>query len=230
MTAPETFCADTAREAPRRRSFCSRPRIIRRFRNDADGAAAVEFAFVAIPFFALVFAIIELSLIFFGGQMLETATADSARLVLTGQQQDADSLPNANGTPQTTAQKMAAFKKSLCDPSKGSMLKALFDCTKLIVDVRCYGTSFSGLDMATPIVNGQLDPSFTPAYQPGGVTDVTVVRVMYPWDTWVVNWPYRIAGIFMNFSNMSGNKRMLIASAAFRNEPYGPEPTTRCTP
>lgn len=204
--------------APRR--ACGRRPIVRRFAKDAKGAAAVEFAFVAVPFFALVFAILELSLIFFGTQMIETATADSARLVLTGQQQTTDATPNANGTPKTTDQKLADFKKSLCDPAKGSMLKALFDCTKLIVDVRSYGKCFTGANMASPIVNGQMDPSFTAQYQPGGATDVTVVRVMYPWDTWIVNWPYRVAGIFMDFSNMAGSKRMLIASSAFRNEPY----------
>lgn len=39
------------------------------------------------PFLALLFAIMETGLIFFTGQALETAVADSARLIMTGQAQ-----------------------------------------------------------------------------------------------------------------------------------------------
>ena len=52
-----------------------------------DGAAAVEFALVAAPFLALVFAIMETAIVFFAGQALETAVADTSRLIMTGQAQ-----------------------------------------------------------------------------------------------------------------------------------------------
>ena len=52
-----------------------------------DGAAAIEFGLVAAPFLALVFAIMETAIVFFAGQALETAAADSARLIMTGQAQ-----------------------------------------------------------------------------------------------------------------------------------------------
>lgn len=208
--------------------------LVRRFKKADDGATAVEFALVAVPFFALIFAIIEMSLIFFGTQMLETQTADSARLILTGQQQTTDSASNPNGTPKTDSQKLAAFKKTLCDPAPPngvrSMLTYLFDCAKITVDVRSYAKCFSGADMASPIVNGKVDPNFTAQYSPGGPTDVVVVRVMYPWDTWVVGWPYRGLSILMDFSNIDGNRRLLLASAAFRNEPFANGSTaTTCT-
>src|SRR4051812_32412430 len=64
-----------------------RLRVVRRFLKKDDGAAAVEFALVATPFLALVFAIMETALVFFAGQTLETAAADSARLIMTGQAQ-----------------------------------------------------------------------------------------------------------------------------------------------
>ena len=47
--------------------------VVRRFLKKDDGAAAVEFALVAAPFLALVFAIMETALVFFAGQTLETA-------------------------------------------------------------------------------------------------------------------------------------------------------------
>ncbi len=63
--------------------------ILRRFRRNRRGSAAVEFALVAPVFFALLFAIIETAFVFFAGQVLETITQNSARMVLTGQAQTA---------------------------------------------------------------------------------------------------------------------------------------------
>jgi Flp pilus assembly pilin Flp len=66
-------------------SRASKTNILRRFGRNRKGAAAVEFALVAPIFFAVLFAIIELALVFFASQILETVTQDSARLVMTGQ-------------------------------------------------------------------------------------------------------------------------------------------------
>ncbi len=52
-------------------------RTARRFARQQDGAAAVEFALVAAPFSALIFAILETALVFFAGQTLETAASAS---------------------------------------------------------------------------------------------------------------------------------------------------------
>jgi Flp pilus assembly protein TadG len=56
-----------------------------RFGRSQDGSAAVEFALVATPFFALLFAIIETALVFFADQALDTAVQSTARLLRTGQ-------------------------------------------------------------------------------------------------------------------------------------------------
>ena len=50
--------------------------LARRFVRQQDGAAAVEFALVALPFLALTFAILETALVFFAGQTLEAAVAE----------------------------------------------------------------------------------------------------------------------------------------------------------
>ena len=41
-----------------------------RFARHQDGTAAVEFALVAVPFLALLFAILETALVFFTGQTM----------------------------------------------------------------------------------------------------------------------------------------------------------------
>src|SRR5215471_823995 len=74
-----------------------------------DGVAAIEFAIVVAPFLALLFAIIETSLVFFAEQTLETQAANATRLILTGQQQSA-SVPSGSSAA-------AEFAKKVCDPA-----------------------------------------------------------------------------------------------------------------
>ena len=50
-------------------------------------------------------------------------------------------------------------------------------------------------------------------YSPGGPGDIVVVRLFY-------QWPLIVTGLGYNISNLSGSKRLLTATAAFRNEPY----------
>src|SRR5205809_4468272 len=107
-----------------------RPRLKRRQRwqraaakllQARDGAAAVEFAMVAAPFLAMVFAIMETAIVFFAGQALETAAADSARLIMTGQ-------------AQTSGMDQVKFKEAVC-----AKIFGLFDCAGgLYVDVKNY--------------------------------------------------------------------------------------------
>ena len=58
------------------------------FSKNQDGATAIEFALVALPFFALIFAIIELAIIFFISSALNNATSEAGRLIRVGQFQD----------------------------------------------------------------------------------------------------------------------------------------------
>ena len=170
------------------------PRIVRRFARKDDGAVAVEFAMVAAPCLALVFAILETAIIFFAGQVLETATADSARLVMTGQAQK-------QGFSQ------AQFKEQVC-----ARVFGMFDCINGIkVDVRTYA-AFSGANVSKPI-DGSGNVSLTPAYQPGGPGDIVVVRLLY-------EWPVYVSLLGLNLADLSGGKRLIMATAAFRNEPY----------
>jgi len=158
----------------------------------------VEFAMVAAPFLALLFAIAETSLIFFAGQTLETATADSARLILTGQ---------AAGYDAT------AFKDQVCSRLHGLFGGTAGCKTNLMVDVRNYGKSF-GTKPAKPTpdpVTGKLPDDF---YDAGGPNCVVVVRVMYQWPVWVT-----LNGL--DLSDVAKGKRLLMATAAFRSEPYG---------
>jgi Flp pilus assembly protein TadG len=171
-----------------------RIRTLRRFAKGDDGIAAVEFGIVAAPFLALMFAIMETAIVFFASQTLETAVADSARLIMTGQAQ------SGNFT-------QAQFKTAVC-----SKILGLFDCQNGIkIDVRTY-SDFSSISSAKPFdANGNLQNNFV--YTPGNAGDIVVVRLMY-------EWPIYVSLLGFNLADMSGNKRLIIATAAFRNEPY----------
>src|SRR3982751_2154578 len=177
-----------------KRAKLLRIKTVRRFATGEDGIAAVEFGIVAAPFLALMFAIMETALVFFASQTLETAVADSARLIMTGQAQS-----------QSFSQ--AQFKSSVCAKVGG-----LFDCAGgLQIDVKTYA-SFGSVDNSPPLdANGNLKTNF--GYQPGGPGDIVVVRLMY-------QWPVYASLLGLNLGNMAGNKRLIMATAAFRNEPY----------
>jgi Flp pilus assembly protein TadG len=167
----------------------------RRLIRQQDGAAAVEFGLIAAPFLALVFAIMETAIVFFAGQALETAAADSARLIMTGQ-------------AQTSGYSQSQFKTAVCNKIYG-----LFNCSAgLYVDVKSY-TAFSSIDTSKPIdSNGNLQTgSF--GYTPGGPGDIVVVRLMY-------QWPVYVSLLGLSLSDTSGGKRLIMATVAFRNEPY----------
>lgn len=169
---------------------------LRRFRRNQRGSAAVEFAFIAPMFFALIFAIIESSLVFFAGQVLETGTQDTARLMMTHQAQD-------SGMTQ------AQFKQDLCN-----RVAVLFTCASLYVDVKTY-TSFSTVSISDPIDgSGNFVNSFT--YQSSSPGDTVVVRAFYQWPLFVTKLGYNIANIGRNTSSPY---RLLAATAAFRVEP-----------
>jgi Flp pilus assembly protein TadG len=169
-------------------------KALRRFRRNRRGSAAVEFALVAPVFFALLFALIETAIVFFAGQVLETVTQDSARFIMTGQ-------------AQTGGYSQSQFKTYVC-----GKISVLFDCVNgVYVDVQSY-PGFSNVSISDPIDGGKnfVSPN---NYNPGGPGDIVVVRLFY-------QWPLIVTGLGYNIANLTGSKRLLTATAAFRNEPY----------
>lgn len=166
------------------------------FANDKRGIAAVEFALIATPFFFLIFGLLEVCVLFIMSAILEHGISEAARSIRTGQMQ-------TNGFGQV------AFKTAVC-----AELFDLLDCgSKLRFDVKTFA-SFA--DTNNPSVldgNGDLDDSDF-QFSPGDSNDIVVVRVFYEWDliTPVLSAP---------LANMSGNRRLLQSTVAFRNEPFG---------
>jgi Flp pilus assembly protein TadG len=178
---------------------------LRRFRRNRRGSAAVEFSLVAVPFFALLFAIIETSIVFFASQVLETGVQDAGRQLFTHQLQDKN---------LSAAAAKASFQKDLCD--RVNVLFTCSDSAPLDVDVRFYlpGTTITIND---PIVSGSYEPSgLTFLLPPPGSQATVVARVFYQWPMIVTGLGYNISNINRGTAN---SKRLLAATTAFHVEP-----------
>ena len=179
------------------------PTCLARFLKRDEGATAVEFGFVGIPFFYLLCVIFETGLILFTEYTLENGTAQTARLIRTGQ---------AQGDGMSAAQ----FKAAICE-------KIVFlDCTsKLYVDVRKYADFESVSTPSSVTTDGggnkeiSSDISTSAQFNMGGPEEVVVVRAYYDWKLFVPGIP-GMSGM----ATLQNSRRLLSASFAFRNEPY----------
>ncbi len=162
---------------------------------DKRGSAAVEFAFIAVPFFFFIFGLMEICVIFIMSTLLEHGVQEASRGIRTGQAQQIS---------LTAAQ----FKDQICD-----QLTDLMPCaTKLSVDVQTFGT-FGTTSNIDPLDGaGALDTSQF-GYNPGAANEIVMVRAFYEWDliTPVLSAPLK---------NMAGNKHLIQANMVFRNEPF----------
>jgi len=191
---------DTMRSLKRRFQRLGRIVSPRRFARRQSGAAAIEFAIVALPFLAIMLGTMETALVFFADQTLETMVQQGARLVMTGQAQN-------NGWNDA-----ATFKSQFCPAGHTS---GLFNCDRLFVNVQSYG-SFGAVGSVpgAPTDNSGNLSAANQVYQPGTSCNIVIVRLYYQWPIIVT---------FMGFqtlANFSSNSRLLTATAAFRNEPF----------
>lgn len=176
------------------------------FGRDERGVTVIEFAFLAIPFFTLIAAILETSLIFLGGQILDSAVQDSARLIRTGQAQT-----------RTPAYSADDFRAAIC-----AGLYGMFDCAagsdKLRVNVTVLA-DFGAAAIPYPLKIGEdckpddCDWTLADTYAPGKGGQVVLVRAYYKWPT-IVNLPG------FNFQTLPDGSRLIGASRVFRNEPF----------
>lgn len=172
--------------------------------RDESAATAVEFAILALPFFTIIFAILETAIVFFAGQVLDSAVNDSSRLIRTGR-------------AQTAGYTADDYRDAICDGLYG-----LFDCTdtsKFRVRVTTIA-DFASAAPSTPIdptcyASGtNCDLSVAQAYEPGVGSSVVLVEAYYKWPT-IVNLP------LFNLATMEDGTRLLAAVRIFRNEPFG---------
>ena len=139
-----------------RRSPPAASRLLRRFACADDGVVAVEFAFVIVPFLMLVFAILELGLVFLVSLTLENSLATVDRRIRTGDLQNAT---------------RESYHAAVCQEM--SWLGA--GCgTALTVDVQVMPSFANTTDPPPPNLDN-------PCFDPGGPNSIILVRAYYRW-------------------------------------------------
>jgi Flp pilus assembly protein TadG len=179
-----------------------------------DGSAAIEFAFVAPIFFALMLGILQLGIMIFSQFALQNAVIGAARLIRTGQAQNVTTA-NAGSQPQCGssgaaygyATPAAWFTGQIC-----CGVSALMDCTKLQVAVApsasFSGSGFSGLT--------------APGYNPGSACDVVLARVTYKFPIWIPGLANLLGGGWTLEDTAGSGSHTIAGASAFRNEPFDP--------
>jgi len=165
--------------------------FITRLWSNNRGATAVEFALVALPLITLIFASLQIAIIFFFDQALQTATQKAARQLMTGSAQAAN---------MTQTQ----FQAAVC-----ANLPSEFQCPNLMVDVES-ASSFSTINTA-PITLTYNANNWN--YSPGNGGDIVIVRALYDWP--IVGGP-----LALGLANQPNGGHLLIATAVFKNEPF----------
>ena len=154
------------------------------------GNVTLEFALIAPALLTLLLTILEVGLVLFGQAALDTATADAARLIRTGQVQ------------QATAGR-GLFVSRLCNDLSG-----VAACGKVAMNVQS-GANFAGLNAAVAVnaSGGMAATGFTP----GGPGQFVVVQVSYQPDTFVP-----LVGPLLRAAFGS----LLVSTVTFQNEAY----------
>jgi Flp pilus assembly protein TadG len=134
---------------------------VRRWLMRREGTTAVEFSLLLWPYITLTFGIIEISLMYASASLLEGATNSAARLIRTGQIQQAE-----GEDPETI------FRESMC-----AYATALIDCNDVIIEVQQL-TSFTDYYDLEPQYDE--DGNFqSQGFDAGGSSDRVLVRVGY---------------------------------------------------
>jgi Flp pilus assembly pilin Flp len=175
--------------------------LLFRFRRDGQGATAVEFGLVAVPFFAVIFAIIQTALVLYTEEVLQTAVDKASRKILVG-------------TANSANTNRPAFKKLVCD-----QIPALIDCDADVwIDVRPIYVFSDPAKLTPPVKDGHLDVAGAGfAFDPGGPEDVIAVRAILS---------YQLLLPVPGLANLNWDRRLIMATAVFRNEPFAAAPTT----
>jgi Flp pilus assembly protein TadG len=168
-----------------------------RFAQARGGAAAVEFALMAVPFFLLLFGVIELALIFLLSTTMDNAAGEVGRRIRTGELQT-----QGGATP-------AAFKTAICDTL--GWLKG--DCeSNLYVDVQTFDSFQTANEMDAPVNNGAFDPSQF-GFNLGQPGSIVVVRAFY-------KWPFMTPLVSKAMGQFADGSTVLVSTVTFKNEPY----------
>ena len=165
----------------------------RRLRDCSRGSYTIEFAMMFPIFVAIVFATLQIAIIFVAQSYLEAAAEAGSQIVLTNQ---------ANGMTQ------AQFNTAVC-----SQITALFDCSKLVVALQTAPNNSAGIAGALPSFNSSGNLKIPPTFSVVPAPSKMMLVVMY-------QWPVFGGPLSLNFANLGNGTHLLISTQVFQVEPF----------
>lgn len=181
--------------------------LVARLLADASGATAVEFGLVAVPFLALLAAIIQVAFVIWAQQNFDFVFQRTIRTVFTGQfQQNNDETADPSVL-------LAALQAKMCG-SGTSTVVTVFNCSGVKIDITL-GKNFAGSAPTPPIDPSTRDwaSGFGTHYScaaPGSILIATAA----------VKFPVFFGALNAVFSNFADGSKLLESTAVFRTEPY----------
>jgi len=164
--------------------------------RDPRGSTLIEFAAVAAPFIALIFANLVTALALFSQQILDTTTEKMARRLMTGQEHKAST-------------RQSAFRTKVCDD-----LPSYMTCDRVMVEIR-KAASFAALPTASQPITYNSGGAITNTwkYEPGKPGDIVVMQVYY-------RWPSLTGPLGFTAGTLPNGERLLVSTAIFKTEQY----------
>lgn len=185
-------------------------RALLTFLRSRDGASAVEFAIVAMPFLALVGATLEAGITYFAQEILQQAVTDAGRQIYTGQFQ----ANNTGVTDSTTL--LNNFRTAMCMPG-GKPRVTIFPCANVRISI----TKAASFSSATPVQATATDPKTGVSNWNAGFASYTCARAS---DVVViqaaVDMPVFFPLLGAAKATLPNGRRVLQAAAVFQVEPF----------
>lgn len=165
--------------------------IMKKWFYRSDGAAAIEFSLLVLPFMLLTLGTIEISLMLLSASIVESATDSASRLIRTGEFQQ------SSGDPELL------FYNALC-----SYTGVLVDCNDMLVEAMIVD-SYADYTSPTYDSDGVMIPQ---GFDVGGSGDKVIIRVA---------WGYKmltpLVGAILNGSD---GVTQFISTIVLQTEPY----------
>lgn len=172
---------------------------VRAFGRDDRGVTAIEFGILALPFFTVILAILQTTIMFLAAQVLDSAVEDASRRIRTGEAQ--------NYT-------LTDFRNYMCGYTFG-----LLDCTQIQIKTQIL-TGFGNVTTTVPqdCTTTPTTCTWTTGWQ-GVDSGATGCRAVMQVSAYY-RYPLIVVLPYFNLKNQPDNYRLLSAIRVFRNEPY----------
>ncbi|PCJ00105.1 MAG: pilus assembly protein TadE [Alphaproteobacteria bacterium] len=166
-------------------------RFVDKFRKKDDGATAIEFSMLLLPYLMLCLGIIELSLMFTSASLLEGATGSAARLIRTGQ------LQQSGQDPETV------FRDAFCQ-----FAVVLIECNDVVIEV----TTLDSYSDFTPPVYDADGNMVSSGFDAGGSDAKVLIRVSYRYSM--------ITPLVGPILNGADGTTLFMSTIVLQSEPY----------